>query len=339
MPTSSGRRSFAASSSRACRSARRRSPSSCRDKKKQDAAGYDYSLRPILFLVPRGAAPTAFEARKKEAESLRARFQNCDEGLRLAMALPDVAVRETITRQSVDLGAAAARRAQQHAGRPADAARCDLAGRRDVRGLQQDSGGRRRHARASARCATTMFQERYQALSKKYLKELRSQALIEIRQHRHDATAGADARRAGRDRSGHHARGLAAGAPSLRCRRSICSPIPDFLARRARMLGLDMPIRVVAPEDAAQAFAGALPVVALAERVTAEPGRPMPRARRPRSRRSAARSPTCSPAARMRSSPIRSPRRCSIAPASPSPATPSFSPGSRRSTPGAPRIR
>jgi peptidyl-prolyl cis-trans isomerase SurA len=28
----------------------------------------------------------------------------------------------------------------------------------------------------------TMFQERYQALSKKYLKELRAQALIEIRQ-------------------------------------------------------------------------------------------------------------------------------------------------------------
>src|SRR6266545_4974936 len=34
---------------------------------KGDAAVFDYSLRPILFLVPRGAAPAAYEARKREA--------------------------------------------------------------------------------------------------------------------------------------------------------------------------------------------------------------------------------------------------------------------------------
>jgi 4-hydroxythreonine-4-phosphate dehydrogenase len=49
---------------------------------------------------------------------------------------------------------------------------------------------------------------------------------------------------------------------------------PDFLARRARHLGLDIPLRVVEPDAAAKTFASALPVVALAERVTAEPGQP-----------------------------------------------------------------
>ncbi|HKS62950.1 MAG TPA: 4-hydroxythreonine-4-phosphate dehydrogenase PdxA [Xanthobacteraceae bacterium] len=49
---------------------------------------------------------------------------------------------------------------------------------------------------------------------------------------------------------------------------------PDFLARRARHLGLDVPLRVVEPDAAATIFAAALPVVALAERVSAEPGRP-----------------------------------------------------------------
>ena len=98
-----------------------------------------------------------------------------------AMALPDVAVRETITRQSADLGAAAARRAQQHAGRPADPAGRDRAGRRAVRGLRQERGEGGEYAGASARRATDLYQERYQALSKKFLKELRSQALIEIR--------------------------------------------------------------------------------------------------------------------------------------------------------------
>jgi 4-hydroxythreonine-4-phosphate dehydrogenase len=49
---------------------------------------------------------------------------------------------------------------------------------------------------------------------------------------------------------------------------------PDFLARRARHLGLDVPLRVVEPDAAAKTFGSALPVVALAERVTAAPGQP-----------------------------------------------------------------
>src|SRR5215213_8611854 len=49
---------------------------------------------------------------------------------------------------------------------------------------------------------------------------------------------------------------------------------PEFVARRAHHLGLVIPLRVVEPEDAARAFARALPVVPLAEKVTAEPGQP-----------------------------------------------------------------
>src|SRR5215210_5703741 len=49
---------------------------------------------------------------------------------------------------------------------------------------------------------------------------------------------------------------------------------PEFVARRAHHLGLDIPLRVVEPEDAARAFAAALPIVALDEKVTTEPGRP-----------------------------------------------------------------
>jgi peptidyl-prolyl cis-trans isomerase SurA len=148
---------------------------------KDDAGGYDYALRPILFLVPRGSAPAAYEARKKEAETLRARFQSCGEGLRLATGLPDVAVREVISRQSVDL------QQQQR----------DLLNNTPVGRLTPPEvtsqgvelfavcqkkpivGGdtpRERELRDN------IYQERYQALSKKYLKQLRSQALIEIRQ-------------------------------------------------------------------------------------------------------------------------------------------------------------
>jgi peptidyl-prolyl cis-trans isomerase SurA len=70
---------------------------------KSDEVGYDYYLRPILFLVPPGSAEAFIDARKREAEGLRARFQGCDEGLAFVRALKDVAVREQVIRSSADI--------------------------------------------------------------------------------------------------------------------------------------------------------------------------------------------------------------------------------------------
>lgn len=146
---------------------------------KEEPANFEYRLRPILFLAPRGATPAVIEARKRDADALRARFQSCDEGLRGAMGLPDVVVREAITRQSADLG-------QQQR----DVLNNTPVGRLTPPDITQqgvelfavcskapaagDSAGKR-----EARDA--LYQERYQAASKKFLKELRSQALIEYR--------------------------------------------------------------------------------------------------------------------------------------------------------------
>jgi 4-hydroxythreonine-4-phosphate dehydrogenase len=49
---------------------------------------------------------------------------------------------------------------------------------------------------------------------------------------------------------------------------------PDFLASRARTLGLDVPLATVTPAQAAAAFARELPVLALDLPVTAAPGEP-----------------------------------------------------------------
>jgi len=49
---------------------------------------------------------------------------------------------------------------------------------------------------------------------------------------------------------------------------------PDHLARRARALGLTVPIEVIKPDAAAKTFVNALPVVTLGLSATAEPGRP-----------------------------------------------------------------
>jgi peptidyl-prolyl cis-trans isomerase SurA len=71
--------------------------------KGDDTVGYDYTLRPILFIMPPGSPETFVEGRKREAEALRARFQGCDEGLNFARALKDVAVREQVVRSSADI--------------------------------------------------------------------------------------------------------------------------------------------------------------------------------------------------------------------------------------------
>ena len=73
--------------------------------KSDDTVGYDYTLRPILFLVPAGSPETLIEGRKREAEALRGRFQGCEDGLNFARALKDVAVREQVIRSSADIPA------------------------------------------------------------------------------------------------------------------------------------------------------------------------------------------------------------------------------------------
>jgi peptidyl-prolyl cis-trans isomerase SurA len=69
------------------------------------ALGYDYTLRPILFVVPRGNTALQ-ETRRKDAEALRARFTACDTGLPFARSLRDVTIRDSITKNSSDLAPA-----------------------------------------------------------------------------------------------------------------------------------------------------------------------------------------------------------------------------------------
>jgi peptidyl-prolyl cis-trans isomerase SurA len=146
---------------------------------KTDTAGFEYRLQPVLLLVPKGAAPAAFEGRKREAEALRGRFQSCDEGLRAARALPDVAVREMLTRASADLPQKQRELLNETPiGRltPPDVT---------IQGVEMFAVCAKNPAKgdtpAMREARDAMYQERFQAASKKFLKELRAQALIEIR--------------------------------------------------------------------------------------------------------------------------------------------------------------
>ena len=65
--------------------------------------GYEYTLRPIVFVVQSGASDALYESRKREADALRARFADCNSGISFARALDEVAVRDQVMKFSADL--------------------------------------------------------------------------------------------------------------------------------------------------------------------------------------------------------------------------------------------
>jgi peptidyl-prolyl cis-trans isomerase SurA len=75
------------------------------DKDKQATESFEYQMRPIVLIVPRGAPPAATESRRKEAEALRARVQTCDEANSLFKSMQNAAIRDAVTKTSADIPA------------------------------------------------------------------------------------------------------------------------------------------------------------------------------------------------------------------------------------------
>ncbi|WP_237476465.1 hypothetical protein [Lichenibacterium dinghuense] len=65
-----------------------------------------YRLQQIVFVVPVNPSPAVLQARMDAAKALRNRFDGCGNGLQLARQLPDVAVKEPMTRNSDSFGPA-----------------------------------------------------------------------------------------------------------------------------------------------------------------------------------------------------------------------------------------
>jgi peptidyl-prolyl cis-trans isomerase SurA len=70
---------------------------------KDASVGYEYTLRPVVFIVQSGAPDAYYESRKREADALRARFADCPSGIAFARALNEVAVRDQVIKFSADL--------------------------------------------------------------------------------------------------------------------------------------------------------------------------------------------------------------------------------------------
>jgi peptidyl-prolyl cis-trans isomerase SurA len=72
----------------------------------QQVDAFEYKMQPVVLVVPRGSAQSAIESRQKEAETLRARVQSCDEANAYFKSLPNAAIREAVVKTSADIPAA-----------------------------------------------------------------------------------------------------------------------------------------------------------------------------------------------------------------------------------------
>ncbi len=146
----------------------------------EDSVGYDFTLRPILFFVQSGSEANLIEGRKREAEALRARFTNCDEGIAFARALKDVAVRDQINRSSADIPTELRKVLDgMEVGKltPPEVTKFGI----EMFAIcaKKESAAENTPGRRKAR--ETLMVERFEQQSKKYLQEIRRGAMIEYR--------------------------------------------------------------------------------------------------------------------------------------------------------------
>jgi peptidyl-prolyl cis-trans isomerase SurA len=145
----------------------------------KDQVGYEYMMRPILLVVAHGSADAVYEARKKDADALRVRFQSCADGIPFALGLPEVAVRDPVNKSSADLPQALR----------------DILDKTDVGHLtppEQTTEGIQMFAVCSKKESKTdspalketrdqLFEQKFGAKAKRYLADLRRQAMIEYK--------------------------------------------------------------------------------------------------------------------------------------------------------------
>jgi peptidyl-prolyl cis-trans isomerase SurA len=153
------------------------------ESKSDDTLGYDYTLRPILFLVPAGSSEAFVDGRKREAESLRGRFQGCDEGLPFARALKDVAVRDQVIRSSADIPAEQRKVLDGiEVGRLTAPEVTKLGVEMFAICAKKESAAENTPGKRQAR--ESIAAERYEQKSKQYLQEIRRSAMIEYKDNK-----------------------------------------------------------------------------------------------------------------------------------------------------------
>jgi peptidyl-prolyl cis-trans isomerase SurA len=145
-----------------------------------NAEAFEYQLRPMVLIVPRGAPASQLESRKKEADAVRERVQTCEEANSTFKSMQNATIRDTVTKTSADI--------------PANLR--ELLDKTPVghltppevtkQGIEMVALCSRKPTKIDTpkkrEIREKMFAEKFEAKSKAYLQEVRKAAMIEYRQ-------------------------------------------------------------------------------------------------------------------------------------------------------------
>lgn len=140
---------------------------------------YEYLVRPIVLILPRGSSQAAIEQRRKEAELLRDRIQSCDQANELFRSMRDAAIRDQMTKTSADLPPPLRELLDKTPVGKLTPPEVTKQGIEMVALCSRKPTTADTPAKREAR--EKIYNQRYEAKSKSYLREARKGAMIEMR--------------------------------------------------------------------------------------------------------------------------------------------------------------
>ncbi len=146
----------------------------------QQADAFEYKMQPVVLIVPKGAPPAAMESRQKEAETLRAKVQSCDQANAYFKSMANAAIRDTVIKTSADIPAVLRKVLDDtpigHLTPPEVTKQgVEMVVLCDRKPTTIDTPKKKE-------IREKLYAQKYEATSKSYLQEIRREAMIEYRQ-------------------------------------------------------------------------------------------------------------------------------------------------------------
>ncbi len=140
---------------------------------------FEYRVRPVVLFIPKGSSPATVEQRRKEAETLRAKIQSCDDAASYFRAMRDGTIRDLIVKTSADLPGAYRELLDKTQIGHMTAPEVTKQGIEMVVLCDRKATTVDTPAKRAAR--EKIFAQKYEAKAKAYLEDLRKGAMIEYR--------------------------------------------------------------------------------------------------------------------------------------------------------------
>jgi peptidyl-prolyl cis-trans isomerase SurA len=145
---------------------------------KESSGSFEYKMRPVVLFVARGAPQSQIDLRKKDAETLRARVQSCEQAESTFRAMRDGVIRDLVTKTSADLPQVLRELLDKT---PVGQLTPPEVTKQGVEMVALCSRAPSTETPEKRAAREKLFSEKYDAQAKKYLNEARRSSMIEYR--------------------------------------------------------------------------------------------------------------------------------------------------------------